>query len=258
MVVMEKDLKNSINEKCPICHSSYEIMQISKLKENNAYLIFNECSSCHSFCRFRIVDTINEVIDLLKEEIKSKIEINKEINNIVSETQTKTKSEREENIKQEVCVFNEQEKEVFEMEDEMREEKEEKVSDDIIEVGKQLGYTEEQIQEILEQREVLETFKVPPVPEGATEGEKVFCRFVDNKVKTIATKYGDRHAVTVRDENGVRYTLWLTTESVMREYLRMRNELGDLTGKKIAVYRRVYTHPKYGKKIATTIQYIPE
>ena len=244
-----------------MCHSSYEITQISKLKENNAYLIFNECSSCHSFFRFKLVDSINEVIDLLKEEIKNKIEIN----NIASETQTKTKSEREENIKQEVCVFGNQEKdkkeEVFEMEDEMREEKEEKkINEDIIEVGKSLGYTEEQIQEIIEQREVLETFKVPPVPEGEgnIEGPKAFCWFVDNKIKTIATKYGDRHAVTVRDENGVRYTLWLTTESVMREYLRMRNELGDLTGKKIAVYRRVYTHPKYGKKIATTIQYIPE
>lgn len=143
-----------------------------------------------------------------------------------------------------------------------------------LKLAKELGYSEEQAREIVEKAgQVIPSLPIPDIKPGAKEGDKVVVTFDTNEVKTIQTKGPDptdRKKIRVRDvqvttvitEDGIRQTLWLTSESMKRGYLQLRtlhqNGPSGIKGVKVAIYKAKVNYPVFGEGIAYRMQEISE
>ena len=95
-------------------------------------------------------------------------------------------------------------------------------------------------------------------------GDKVFATFESDEVRgNIQTKFGMSSVTTVFDDNGVKYTYWLSPGSIAaREYMRQRiilgkaqkTEIGSIANKRFAFWKTPITTAKYGEVNAIRMQ----
>ena len=104
-------------------------------------------------------------------------------------------------------------------------------------------------------QKIIITFKSNEIKVIDVEEEREVDQVTDGILKKVKAKVKlQKPVTTVFDSTGVPYTLWLTSKSIKREYLKLRYRYPDLTGVKIAIWVENYIHKTFGETRAYRLQ----